>query len=81
MSAPIIHVHAVVFTLWLLTPTSQTGLVSVKKVQLHRKLGLWGFGLVALRLMIGLMGRSTKCLRAGHGASGWTHPSLLTLFR
>jgi hypothetical protein len=62
LPAPIIHVHAVVFTLWLLTLAVQTGLVSAKKVQLHRKLGLWGFGLAALMIVLGLMA-GTNSLR------------------
>ncbi len=69
LPAPIIHVHAVVFTLWLLTLIVQTGLVSVKKVQLHRKLGLWGFGLAALMVIIGLMA-GTNALRRGMAPPG-----------
>jgi hypothetical protein len=55
LPAPIIHVHAIVFTLWLLTLIVQTGLIGVKQVQLHRKLGLWGFGLAVLMVVVGLL--------------------------
>jgi hypothetical protein len=62
LPAPIIHVHAVVFTLWLLTLIVQIGLIRAKKVQIHRKLGLWGFGLAAAMVIIGLMA-GTNALR------------------
>jgi hypothetical protein len=58
----IIHIHAVIFSLWLITLMVQTGLVSAKKVQLHCKLGLWGFGLAALVVVVGLMA-TTDSLR------------------
>jgi hypothetical protein len=55
LPATIIHVHAAVMTLWLLTLTVQTALVSVRKVKLHMAVGLWGFGLAACLLPIGSM--------------------------
>ena len=69
LPSPIIHVHAVIFTLWLLTLVIQTGLVSAKKVQLHRKLGLWGFGLAASMIVVGLMA-GTNALRRGMSPPG-----------
>jgi hypothetical protein len=63
LPAPIIHVHAVVFTLWLLTLILQIGLISVKKVKLHRKLGLWGFGLAALMVVVGLLAGTNSLQR------------------
>lgn len=55
LPSPIIHVHAAVFTLWLLTLIAQTGLVSARKVKLHMTLGLWGFALAAVMVVIGSM--------------------------
>lgn len=69
LPAPIIHVHAVVFTLWLLTLIVQTGLISAKKVQLHRKLGLWGFGIGALMVAVGMMA-ATNSLRRNFAPPG-----------
>jgi hypothetical protein len=69
LPAPIIHVHAVVFTLWLLTLIVQIGLVSAKKVQIHRKLGLWGFGLAAVMVVVGLMA-ATNSLRRDFAPAG-----------
>jgi len=69
LPAPVIHVHAVVFTLWLLTLIVQIGLISAKKVQLHRKLGLWGFGLAGLMVVVGMMA-ATNSLRRNAAPSG-----------
>lgn len=54
LPSPIIHVHAVVFTLWLVTLVVQTGLVTARKVKLHMAIGLWGFALAAVMVVIGL---------------------------
>lgn len=48
LPAPIVHVHAVINTLWLLTLTVQIALVSARKVKLHMAVGLWGFGLACI---------------------------------
>jgi hypothetical protein len=55
LPAPIIHVHAVAMTLWLLTLTVQTSLVSIRKVKLHMTVGLWGFALAVAMLPIGTL--------------------------
>jgi hypothetical protein len=55
LPAPIIHVHAAVMTLWLLTLTVQTSLVSVRRVKLHMAVGLWGFALAAAMIPVGTL--------------------------
>ncbi len=55
LPATIIHVHAVVFTLWLLTLILQIGLVTARKVKLHLAVGLWGFGLAAVMVVLGVL--------------------------
>jgi hypothetical protein len=42
-------------TLWLLTLTVQTSLVSIRRVKLHMAVGLWGFALAACILPIGTL--------------------------
>jgi hypothetical protein len=69
LPSPIIHVHAVIFSLWLLTLVVQTGLIGAKKVHLHRKLGLWGFFLAACMVVVGLMA-GTNALRRGMSPPG-----------
>ena len=65
----LIHVHGAVFTSWLLMLIVQTGLVSVKRVDLHRRLGLWGFGLACLMVAMGLLA-ATDSLRRGFAPAG-----------
>jgi hypothetical protein len=54
LPSTIVHVHAVVATLWLATLVVQIALVSARKVKLHMALGLWGFGLAAVMVVLGL---------------------------
>jgi hypothetical protein len=64
LPSPIVHVHAVAFTLWLVTLVVQTTLVSVRKVKLHMTLGLWGFGLAAAMVVLGALA-AVDALRRG----------------
>ena len=69
LPSTIIHVHAVVFSLWLLTLVVQTALVGVRKVQVHRRLGLWGFGLAVVMVGLGLVA-ATDALHRGMSPPG-----------
>jgi hypothetical protein len=51
----IIHVHGIVFSCWVLLFATQTALVSVGKVSLHRKLGIFGAVLAFLIVLLGVM--------------------------
>jgi hypothetical protein len=55
LPSAVVHVHAVVATLWLVTLVVQIALVSARKVKLHMALGLWGFGLAAVMVVLGLL--------------------------
>jgi hypothetical protein len=61
LPAAIIHVHGAVFTAWALLFVVQTSLVASGNVAIHRKLGLWAFGLAALMVILGL-GAATNAL-------------------
>ena len=61
---PILHIHAAVFTGWMLLLLVQTGLVSAKKVHLHRKLGVAGFLLACLMVVMALLTASDAMARA-----------------
>jgi hypothetical protein len=41
----LVHIHGAVFTCWILLLIAQTTLVSAHRVDIHRRLGLVGFGL------------------------------------
>lgn len=61
---PLIHVHALLMTTWLLLLIAQTGLVSAGRTDLHRKLGLFGFGLGLLIVLVAPIA-ATDSLRRG----------------
>jgi hypothetical protein len=52
---PILHVHGAVFSLWMLVILAQTLLVSAKRVDLHRRLGVAGLVLAGLMFPLGVM--------------------------
>ena len=51
--SPVIHVHALVFTVWLLLLTAQVMLVVGDRVALHRKLGWFTAGWAGLMVVLG----------------------------
>ena len=59
----LVHVHAVVFTSWILLLIAQTGLVAAHRVDLHRRLGIVGSLLaptiVALGIAVSIHGGRT----------------------
>jgi uncharacterized membrane protein YozB (DUF420 family) len=50
---PLVHVHAAVFTAWVLLLLTQTALVTAGRVNLHRRLGIAGGVLAPLLLIVG----------------------------
>jgi len=72
--APIIHVHAAVFSLWLLVFVAQNLLVLNGRTDLHRRLGPWAVGLAGIMLVVGTAAAVTVT-RAGHrGPAGVEFP-------
>ncbi len=58
----IIHMHGAAFSCWILLLIAQTALVSVDRVDIHKKLGLAGFGLACLMVVLGVL-TATNSLR------------------
>ena len=52
---PVIHVHGILFTGWLLLLLAQVRLVAARRVDLHRKLGMAGAALAAVLVVIGTL--------------------------
>jgi hypothetical protein len=50
---PLVHLHGVVFTAWILVFVAQTSLVAAGRTDLHRRLGLIAAGLVVVLLAVG----------------------------
>jgi hypothetical protein len=60
----VIQVHGAVFSLWMILLLVQSGLVSAKKVALHRKLGVAGFIFACLMVVVALMAGANLLTRA-----------------
>jgi len=66
----LVHIHGAAFSLWILLFIVQTTLVLGGRVTVHRRLGLVGFGLAALMVVIGLWAATDSMNR--HFAPGQT---------
>lgn len=55
LAAPIVHVHAAVFTAWILLLLTQTSLAASGNLAIHRRLGLIGMGLAPLVFVLGVL--------------------------
>jgi hypothetical protein len=65
----LVHVHGAVFTLWIIFFAFQIGLVAARRVGLHRSIGLLGFGLAVLMIVLGTLTASDRLAR-GVGEPG-----------
>jgi FtsH-binding integral membrane protein len=68
LPAPIIHFHGAAFSCWVLLLVVQTSLVSAHRVDIHRRLGIFGFCLAALMVVLGVLAATNLLVRnAGRG--------------
>ncbi len=51
----LVHFHGAVFSTWILLLITQIALVSAGRVDIHRRLGLAGFALACLMVILGVM--------------------------
>lgn len=65
----IIHLHGAVFSCWILLLVTQTSLVSAKRVDIHRRLGIAGFLLACFMVIIGALAATDRLVR-GTSPSG-----------
>jgi hypothetical protein len=61
---PLLHLHGLLFSSWVLLLLTQAGLVAGGRVDLHRRLGMAG-GVLALLMVV--VGTATAIIRAGEG--------------
>jgi len=69
--SPLLHVHGMVFTAWLVLLIVQSGLVRAERVDLHRRLGLLGALLAAGVVVLGFS-VAIYAARRGTSADGMT---------
>lgn len=55
LPSPMVHVHGAVFSSWMLLLLVQTGLISAKRVGWHRNLGVAGFLLASVMVVVAML--------------------------
>lgn len=60
----IIHVHGAAFSSWILLLVTQTSLVAAGRTDIHRRLGITGFLLACLMVILGVMAATDSLVRA-----------------
>jgi len=59
----IIHLHGAVFSCWILFLVAQTSLVSAGRTDIHRRLGIAGFLLACLMVILGVLAATDSLVR------------------
>jgi hypothetical protein len=75
---PLVHIHAFLFSAWPILLVAQSGLVSARRTDIHRTLGMAGAGLAAAMLVIGTL-TAIEGSRLGHMPPGWTQEAFLLM--
>jgi hypothetical protein len=60
----IIHLHGAAFSCWILLLITQVSLVSAGRVDIHRRLGVAGFILACLMVILGVMAATDSLVRS-----------------
>ena len=59
----LVHIHGAAFTLWIILFITQISLVMARRVDLHRRLGLLGFVLAIVMILLGTVTASDRLAR------------------
>lgn len=59
----LLHIHGAVFTAWILLLVAQTSLVAAHRVDIHRRLGLFGFAIACAMVILGLLVATDAIIR------------------
>ncbi len=65
----LIHIHGAAFTLWMVLLVVQEAFLVGRKIKWHKQLGLAGFGLAVLMVLLGLLA-ATDAVRRGNAPPG-----------
>lgn len=71
--SPLLHLHGIVFTSWILLFVLQTTLVAAHRIRAHRRLGWATLPIAASMIVVGVL-TSITGLRLGHNATGEPDP-------
>lgn len=52
---PLVLLHGLLFSAWIILFIAQTGLMSARRADLHRRLGLTGFAMLAAMIVVGTL--------------------------
>lgn len=63
LPSPIIHIHGAVFSCWILLLVAQTSLVSAGRIDIHRRVGVAGFFLGCLMVVLGVAAATDSLAR------------------
>jgi FtsH-binding integral membrane protein len=61
----IVHLHGAAFSCWILLLVTQTSLVSAGRVDIHRRLGIAGFLLACLMVVLGVLAATDSLAHRG----------------
>jgi hypothetical protein len=59
----LVHIHAVVYLSWIVLFATQISLIATRRVNLHRRVGAFGFALAVLMIPLGLLTASSRLAR------------------
>ena len=63
LPSPIIHIHGALFSCWILLLVAQNSLAWAGRVDVHRKLGLFGFAMACLMVVVGWVAATDRLVR------------------
>ncbi len=66
----LIHLHGAAFSCWILLLVTQTSLISAGRVDIHRRLGIAGFFLACLMVILGVLAATDSLARKAGPAGG-----------
>jgi len=70
LPSPIVHIHGAVFSCWILLFITQICLVSAGRVDIHRRLGIAGFLLACLMVVLGVLVGTDQLVRNSADPAG-----------
>ena len=83
LKSPILQIHGAAYSCWMLLLLTQTALVSARRIDLHRRLGIAGFVLACLVVVLGVLAVANQLTRFAYAKDAiltFTAPEFAELF-